>query len=421
MAGGGADLVAGLTPKLNMTIPIRATAVDPAGKSLVAVSGMTGDNENQVWAFDLDRPRDPPRRAKWPLPVSVDAIRLAFARGWTAAGPPSVSIAPKAGIVAVADGRDIALVKLTDMGRPPVPVRGHAARVTAVAFRPVADGDRLTLASADDAGEVRVGTIDRSGYRLERAIAPPAAPSAAAVPAAGGDSTGTGGATNGAGTGAGNGIVALAWSADGKALAVASEAGVVRVFDPPTAATSARTLTAPKPVLSLAWSADGRSVAVGCEDGRVRVWGADEAAARVLETGRPGVPRAVAFDPTGQFLVAGVGANLRSGDVVGAGFLDARSPELTSSLAVGGAVVFIDLRPGRAGQPPAAYADALPAVSTLTLLPDGLRVAAGCDDRSIRFTAASPVRLVEAARQRVKRRLTPAEWDTYVGKDLPYE
>jgi WD40 repeat protein len=221
------------------------------------------------------------------------------------------------------------------------------------------------------------------------------------------------------GGGPGKGVNALAWSADAKHLAAACENGVVQVFD--ASGKLERSSDAGTAVLSSTWSADNRYLAVGCDDGKVRVWGQESEVARVFEMGRPGVPRALSFDTSGEFLVAGVGANLRSGDALGAGFNKGSDPKLSTSANTFGAVVFIDLRPGRAGQPSAAYADALPAVSTLTPLPDKTRIAIGCDDRSIRFTTVTPSRLVELAHQRVNRKLSRQEWDAYVGKDLPFE
>jgi WD40 repeat protein len=114
-------------------------------------------------------------------------------------------------------------------------------------------------------------------------------------------------------TGTTNGV---AWTPDGKAIAIARDDGRVRVVDPATGTKLATFAGHHGPALAAAFSPDGRSVVVGSADGTAVVW--DVATIRLL--GRPlaagGPVYGVAFSPNGKTLaVADTGGTLTLYDV----------------------------------------------------------------------------------------------------------
>jgi WD40 repeat protein len=94
----------------------------------------------------------------------------------------------------------------------------------------------------------------------------------------------------------------IAWSPDGKAIAIAREDGRVRIVDPATGADLATFVGHHGSALTTAFSPDGRSLAAGSADGTVLIW--DLATRHLL--GHPlsagGPAYGVAFSPNGKTL-----------------------------------------------------------------------------------------------------------------------
>lgn len=102
--------------------------------------------------------------------------------------------------------------------------------------------------------------------------------------------------------GANNPILNVAWSPDGKTLASGELGGDIHLWDAESGATS-QTLTgyttARRDVNGLAWSPDGRLLASAHQDGKVRLW--DAGTFELIRTidAHTGWARGVAFSPNG--------------------------------------------------------------------------------------------------------------------------
>lgn len=120
---------------------------------------------------------------------------------------------------------------------------GHRGRVRAAAFSP----DASRLASVSDDGHIRI--FDRAGGRIERILV-------------GGSALAEVGGANYLGSNC------LAWSPDGRMLALGDKQGAIRVWDAATGIVTRR-IDVPQPVLSLAWSPDSARLASAADALRV--------------------------------------------------------------------------------------------------------------------------------------------------------
>jgi WD40 repeat protein/predicted Ser/Thr protein kinase len=94
-------------------------------------------------------------------------------------------------------------------------------------------------------------------------------------------------------------VYAVAWSADSKRLASASEDRTVRVWNPDTGA-SVLTLTGHAGVVkAVAWSPDGSRLATGSQDQAARIWDARTGRTIAVLDGHGGTVTAVAWRPDG--------------------------------------------------------------------------------------------------------------------------
>jgi RNA polymerase sigma factor (sigma-70 family) len=114
-----------------------------------------------------------------------------------------------------------------------------------------------------------------------------------------------------------DGILSLAWSADGKTLASASNDGTVRLWDPDNGS-ERRTLSGHQgAVRCVVWSRDGKQLATAGADGTVRLWDPDKGTELRSITAHEGVAYTVAFAPDAKSLVSGGADNtVRKWDAV---------------------------------------------------------------------------------------------------------
>src|SRR5262249_32998102 len=168
----------------------------------------------------------------------------------------------------------------TESGRERYTLRGHTARVLAVAFSP--DGRRLTSAGSGQdpdggplPGDVRVWDT-ATGQEL------------LTLP----------------GT---YGVSGLAWDPDGRTLAGAASDKPVKLWeaDPPE-----QLLTPPGPpgkVEALAWSPDGRRLAAASQDGALALLDPDSGQEVLPLPRQPAQARGLAFSPDAKLLAVGTG------------------------------------------------------------------------------------------------------------------
>src|SRR5262249_43310422 len=99
-------------------------------------------------------------------------------------------------------------------------------------------------------------------------------------------------------------VRAVATSPDGRRLASADAAGVVRVWDDAAGRELLQLKGLAKPVTEVAFSPDGKRVAAGGADGVVKVWSADTGRLELTLRGHAAPIRGLGFDPRGRLLAS---------------------------------------------------------------------------------------------------------------------
>ena len=266
-------------------------------------------------------------------------------------------------LVASGDDRQLHLYSLSDGGRPsgdiPVPI----AHVVQAAFV-----DAGTLAALDNLGRIHI--ISRSDGTMRGSLSMQAPIKSFAVSHVGGVLA-AGDAQGNVGT----------WS-----LAKISYAASKGSWGSPESLG-----TTQGAITSLDVSPDGKLIAAGSEGGAVNVWslGGGHATQLALTNNLP-IP-SIAFSPDGKMLASG------SSD---------------------GKVRFWN--PHRLGELPIVISDNPGWIWSCAFSPDGNAVAVSCADRSVHLIPTHSEQMVGQISPHITRNLTEAEWEEYIGTDVPY-
>ena len=124
--------------------------------------------------------------------------------------------------------------------------------------------------------------------------------------------------------------IALAWSPDGKKLAVAGVSGPITLFNGADGAVQHQLPGHPLGTMAISWHKDSRLLASVGQDGKVRLWDAGTGTQTAEMAGGASWVERVAFSPAGDSLVSAAGRKLRMWDATGA--LNYEFPDANSTI-----------------------------------------------------------------------------------------
>jgi RNA polymerase sigma factor (sigma-70 family) len=254
-------------------------ALAPDGKTIA--KGLGGDDKQQVSLWDVDtgkhlRTLGVTNRSVPALAFSRDGKLVAAGEGALIGAKEKTDLASSVWLWDPADGRRVRELK------------GHTSGVAAVAFSPVG----ALLASASHDASIRLW--DAADGRLIRRIAVPQDPYPQDV--LGADSDGQHG-----------GVVAIAFSADGRWLASGGFDGSVRLWDVDTGKAIHVLRGHGREVTSVVFSRDGKVLTSGSRDQTIRLWNTATGKELQAREGHSGRVNAIAISPNGRVAATSCG------------------------------------------------------------------------------------------------------------------
>ncbi|MER6160378.1 hypothetical protein ABT147_33320 [Streptomyces sp. NPDC001868] len=199
----------------------------------------------------------------------------------------------------------------------------------------------------------------------------------------------------------------VAFSADGKALAVGDEQGTVRLWDTTTGRLRATLTGHDKSWLAVAFSADGKALAVGDEQGTVCLWDTTTGRLRATLTGHETPRPSVALSPDGRVLAVRSGEGtvwlwdtaarrLRTTLTVHRGFPQALAFSPDGTTVATGGVRSARLWDTATGRLRTTLTGHKRPVSAVAFSPDGKTLAVGADGSGIRLWEVATGRVLTA-------------------------
>ena len=190
--------------------------------------------------------------------------------------------------------------------------------------------------------------------------------------------------------------IGLAWSPDGKSLAVAGVSGPITLFNGADGAVQRVLRGHALDTMAISWHKDSRLLASVGQDGKARLWDAETGTQRSEMSGGASWVERVAFSPVGDWLVSAAGRKLRLWN--SSGELIREYPDANSTItdikwrydgvqfaisAYNGVVLYDPLEPE-----PLRRFEWQGSTLTLEWSPDGKYIATGDQDSTVHFWIA---------------------------------
>ncbi|HVP49883.1 MAG TPA: TIR domain-containing protein, partial [Candidatus Bathyarchaeia archaeon] len=199
-------------------------------------------------------------------------------------------------------------------------------------------------------------------------------------------------------------VHAIGWSADSKMLATGSLDGTVRVWEAGSGKQMFVLARGKARIAVVAWSPNGRKLAAGDLEGRARVWDVAWRGKPRVFAGHRDYVTTLAWSPDSKYLAISGGGEMAQGVLSGQRDVETR-------------VRVFDVT---TGEERVTFSDHRDVVTCVAWSPDGKRLAAGGVDRTVRQYAMDIELLMQVARSRVTRNLTPEECRKYLHReDVP--
>jgi WD40 repeat protein/energy-coupling factor transporter ATP-binding protein EcfA2 len=150
------------------------------------------------------------------------------------------------------------------------------------------------------------------------------------------------------------------------------------------------------PIHSVSFHRDNKTIVFGNERGSIKIYDIETKTLLLELFGHKSGVTTVAFSPDGKYLASAA--------------KDGRMQMWTTSAYNELPVVIEDIYQSRN----TAY------IWDMKFTKDGKFIVSGAEDGSVRVWPTNPVTMAETICNKIKRNMTPEEWDNYVGNDIPY-